>query len=114
MSYISHSEPEQDHKYADLCLLRRPDALTSSLRDLLFKFKRLSLEELGMIGRDVRTSSRGELMALENVSQALDRAEAQAVSYRSALTRRYEKALKLRTFAVVALGFERIVARTVE
>ena len=114
VSYISHSEPELDHEYADLCLLRRPDALTSSLRDLLFEFKRLSLEDLGMSGRDVRTSSRGELMALEKVSQALDRAEAQAVSYRSALTRRYGKALKLRAFAVVALGFERMVARTVE
>ncbi len=68
VSYIIHSEPELEHRYADLCLLRRPDARTSSLWDLLFEFKRLSLKELGMTGKDVKAASRTELMKLALVS----------------------------------------------
>ncbi len=110
--YISHSEPELDHRYADLCLLRRPDARTSSLWDLLFEFKRLSLKELGMSGKDVKASSRAELMEHELVQQALDDAEEQIAAYRAALESRLGEALRLRAYAVVALGFERIVVRS--
>ncbi len=110
-SYITHSEPEVDHRYADLCLLRRPDARASGLWDLLFEFKRLSLKELGMRGKDVKASSRGSLMKLPKVEDALDEAEGQIAAYRAALERRLGDALKLRSYAVVALGFERLVFR---
>ncbi len=110
-SYITHSEPELDHRYADLCLLRRPDARTSSLWDLLFEFKRLSLKDLGMSGEDVKAASRSELMELAPVSGALDQAEGQLVAYRAALARSRGETLKLRSYAVVALSFERLVVR---
>ena len=111
VSYITHSEPELDHRYADLCLLRRPDARASSLWDLLFEFKRLSLKELGMSGEKVKTASREKLMELEKVKEALDQAEAQLAAYQAALGRSRGDTLKLRGFAVVALGFERLVVR---
>ena len=111
VSYITHSEPELEHRYADLCLLRRPDARASSLWDLLFEFKRLSLKELGMSGEEVKAASRGSLMELEKVKETLGRAEAQLAAYRAALERKRGDALKLRGFAVVALGFERLVVR---
>ncbi len=111
-SYISHSEPELDHRYADLCLLRRPDARAASLWDLLFEFKRLSLKDLGMRGKDVKAASRAELMTLEKVSAALHEAETQIAAYRAALERSRGETLKLRAFAVVALGFERLVVRS--
>lgn len=44
---------------------------------------------------------------------ALDRAEVQIGDYRAALEKSWGKALKLRSYAVVALGFERLVVRTV-
>ena len=69
-SYVTHSEPELDHRYADLCLLRRPDAQASSLWDLLFEFKRLSLKQLGMSGKDIQTASRAELMEQALVKEA--------------------------------------------
>ncbi len=109
-AYITHSEPEVDHRYADLCLLRRPDARTSSLWDLLFEFKRLSLKDLGMSGKDVKALSRTELKGLSKVKDALDRAEAQAAAYRAALERSHGE-MRLRSYAVVALGFERLVVR---
>ncbi len=110
-SYITHSEPELDHRYADLCLLRRPDARASSLWDLLFEFKRLALNELGVSGKDVKAASRAELMELPQVSAALDQAEQQLAAYCAALARSRGDTLKLRGFAVVALGFERLVFR---
>ncbi len=110
-AYITHSEPELDHRYADLCMLRRPDARTSSLWDLLFEFKRLSLKDLGMSGEDVKAASRSELMELAPVSGALDQAEGQLTAYRAALARSRGETLKLRSYAVVALGFERLVVR---
>ncbi len=109
VSYITHTEPELDHRYADLCLLRRPDARGSSLWDLLFEFKRLSLKELGMSGQEVKQASRRELMQTRKVKKALDKAETQLGAYRTALERRQGETLKLRSYAVVALGFERLV-----
>ncbi len=111
VSYITHSEPELDHRYADLCLLRRPDARASSLWDLLFEFKRLSLKELGMSGKDVKATPRAELMKLPLVKEALNQAGSQIAAYRAALERSQGDTLKLRRFAVVALGFERLVFR---
>jgi len=111
-AYVTHSEPELDHRYADLCLLRRPDARTSSLWDLLFEFKRLSLKDLKMSGKDVKASSRAELMEHELVKDALDKAEEQITAYRAALERRLGETLRLRAYAVVALGFERLVVRS--
>lgn len=35
VSHTVHSEPELNHRYADLCLLLRPDARASRLVDLL-------------------------------------------------------------------------------
>ncbi len=111
VSYVTHSEPELEHRYADLCLLRRPDARASSLWDLLFEFKRLSLKELGISGQDLKASSRSSLMDQALVRDALDQAEAQLAAYRAALTRSRGETLKLRSFSIVALGFERLVVR---
>ena len=111
-SYIMHSEPELDHRYADLCLLRRPDARSSSLWDLLLEFKRLPLKKLKMSGTNLKATPRAELAQLPAVKKALDEAEAQLTAYRAALERRQGDSLRLRSFAVVALGFERMVVRS--
>jgi hypothetical protein len=51
-------------------------------------------------------------MEHELVQKALDDAEEQITAYRTALARRLGEALRLRTYAVVALGFERLVVRS--
>ena len=110
-SYLIHSEPELAHRYPDLCLLRRPDSRASSLWDLLFEFKRIPLKELKMSGKDLKAASRAELMKLTKVRRALDKVEAQVVEYKAALAKNRGDTLKLRSYAVVALGFERLVVR---
>jgi hypothetical protein len=52
-------------------------------------------------------------MKLPKVEAALDRAEAQIEAYRAALERSRGETLRLRSCAVVALGFERLVVRYV-
>lgn len=112
-TYITHSEPELEHRYADLCLLRRPD-VTDTVPDLLFEFKRLPLRDLGMSGHEIRDMSRTKLLQLKAVKKALEQAEEQLEAYQSALERRHGHSLKLRSYAVLALGFERLVTRRLE
>jgi hypothetical protein len=45
------------------------------------------------------------------VKKALGQAEAQLAAYRRTLEKRYGDALDLRAWSVVAVGFERLVAR---
>ncbi len=91
--------------------MRRPDARASSFWDLLFEFKRLSLKKPGMRGADVKRASQAELMELPKVKEAFTEAEDQLLAYRNVLRRRQGETLKLRAYAVVALGFERLLAR---
>lgn len=112
-SYIAHSEAELEQRYVDLCLLRRPDVRDSGLWDLVFEFKRLSLGDLGMSGEQVKDTARRDLLALPAVQKALDQATRQLETYGQALTRRHGNALKLRSFAVVSLGFSRLVAKPI-
>ena len=51
-------------------------------------------------------------MEHELVKEALDDAKEQIAAYRAALDRGLGKALRLRAYAVVALGFERVVVRS--
>lgn len=109
--YIVHSEPELDHRYADLCLLRRPDSRNSLLWDLLFEFKRLSLQEVGLSSAEIKGKTRQDLMKLTEVQEAFEEAEEQLSAYEAALERRHGDVLRLRRYAVVALGFERLLVR---
>jgi hypothetical protein len=64
-------------------------------------------------GEAVRALSREELTALPPVQAKLAEARAQAPAYRREVEERYQSmmqmAVRLRTYAVVALGFERLV-----
>jgi hypothetical protein len=53
--------------------------------------------------------SRAQLAALPAAQQKLAEARAQLPAYRQELEERYKTRLRLRAFAVVALGFERLV-----
>ncbi len=112
ISYLVTSEPELERGYADLCLLRRFDRPSPALYDLLFEFKYKSPGDLGMSGQELREMERTELEKMSAVKALLAEAEGQLRSYRAALERRYGKTtLRLRAYAVVGLGFERLVAQ---
>ncbi len=101
------------HGFADLVLLLRPDARSTPLYDLLFEFKLVKPEELGMDAERLAVLGRDALAELPALGAALDSAAAQARRYRAGLAERYGDVLRLRSYAVVALGFSRLVAREV-
>lgn len=107
--YIMDSEPELERGYADLLMIVRPDMRQYELFDLLLEFKYVSLSDAGMTGRQVRGMSYKELLRLPEVAERLADGKAALQAYRQSLEARYSGKLRLRTYAVVALGFERLI-----
>lgn len=108
--YMMVSELEMDRGYVDLSLIVRPDMRRFQALDLLVEFKYLGLKELDLTGEQARERSREQLTTLPAVAAKLDEAESQARHYGATLRERYGLA-DLRAFAVVAIGFERVVWR---
>ncbi|MGH9845621.1 MAG: AAA family ATPase [Blastocatellia bacterium] len=111
--YIMDSETPAGRRYADLTLIVRPDARQYQIFDLLLECKFVRLGDVGLSGEAVRALGQAELAALPLVKQKLAEARAQAPAYRREVEQRHQSmmkaALRLRTFAVVALGFDRLV-----
>ena len=121
INYRLFSEPSIDgaaprgkgHGYADLVLLLRPDARATPLHDLLLEFKLVRPEDLGMDAEQLAVVSRETLSEAAPVAAALEQATDQVQRYRAGLSARHGSSLKLRSWVVVAVGFERLVAREV-
>lgn len=105
------SELELTRGYADLCLLRRPDRRLTDADDFLFEIKYAKLSELDLVGAELREMDRNALEGLPQVQVLLAEAEEQLQRYRDSLQERHGETLRLRAFAVVGLGFERLLAR---
>lgn len=107
--YIMDSEEELQRGYADLTMILRPEMRQHQLLDLLLEFKLIKLHTLGLNHREVREKSEADLKALDLVKNEFTAARQQAYSYRAGLQAKYRDKLKLRCFAVVAIGFERLL-----
>ncbi|MEZ4862111.1 MAG: AAA family ATPase [Caldilineaceae bacterium] len=107
--YKMDSETELKRGYADLTMILRPEMRQYQLLDLLVEFKFIKLTTLGLTGREMRAKSLETLQALTVVQNEFAAAKAQAVDYRGALVEKYGVQLRLRTFTVVALGFEKLL-----
>ena len=105
--YIMDSEPELERRYADLTMIIRPDKRYGKIFDVLIEFKFLTLKALGFTGEAIRAMALDELYALPAVVKALEGGKAQVMDYGDRLARKYRD-LKLKTFVVASLGFERI------
>lgn len=111
--YIMESEAETGRKYPDLSMILRPQMRQYKLLDLLIEFKFLPLNELGLSADDIKQKPLDELSELPAVKKQLEQAERQAVTYAGELEEKYGE-LRLHSFAVVALGFDRLVWKTVQ
>jgi len=107
--FIMDSEPELERAYGDLTMIVRSDMRHFDIFDVLLEFKVVTLKEAGMDGAQVAAASDDKLRALPAVSQAFASAESQLSIYIPRLQNKYGEAMKLCTFAVVAVGFERIL-----
>jgi hypothetical protein len=107
--YITDSEPALERSYADMTLIVRPDMRKYTLQDVLLEFKYLSLADLGLSGEAVKATPRTELAALPPVAAALAEATREAEGYRATLQAVYGAKLRLHTYAIASLGFDRLV-----
>ncbi len=107
--YIMDSETALERRYADLTMIVRPTMRQYQLLDVLIEFKYIKLEEVKRAGKDVKVMSADTLKQLPAVKQQLSQAVTQLQDYRDRLQRAYQGQLRLRVYAVVAVGFERLV-----
>jgi hypothetical protein len=108
IAYIMDSEPVLERTYADLTMIVRPEMRQYRLPDVLFEFKYVALPDAGLTGAQARALSGSAVKALGPVQAKLAEARARLSGYRRTLQQRYGERLRLRSYAVVALGFDRL------
>jgi hypothetical protein len=86
----------------------------ATLKDFIFEFKYLKLDDLKLTGEQLREKSVAELEAMPPVQKALQDALVQLRQYRPVLESKYQQPERLYCLAVVALGFERVVWRLLD
>ena len=110
--YIMDSESALQRRYSDLVMIIRPSMRHyATLKDFIFEFKYLKLDELKLTGEQLREKSTAELEAMPQVQQALQDALEQLRAYQPILAAKYQEPERLYCLAVVALGFERVIWR---
>ncbi|MFN0120589.1 MAG: PD-(D/E)XK nuclease domain-containing protein, partial [Blastocatellia bacterium] len=107
--YVMDSETPAGRRYADLTMIARNEMRQYNIPDLLLEFKYVKLQDATLTGEQARVLSWEELSALPVIREKLAEARAQVVSYSAGVRQRYPEVTRLRAYAVVALGFERLV-----
>ena len=107
--YIIDSETALERTYADLTMIIRPEMRRFQLLDILVEFKYVPLSKTDMDGQTIKAQTVDILQALKPVQAKLAEAKTQVQTYRTKLATKYGDQLRLRTYVVVAIGFERVV-----
>ncbi|MEM7129886.1 MAG: AAA family ATPase [Chloroflexota bacterium] len=107
--YVVDSEQPLRRGYADLTMILRPEMRQYQLLDLLLEFKFVKLSETGFSGSEVRARTEMELKKLKPVIKMFAQARQQGMRYSTLLKEKYGSKLKLRTFSIVAVGFDRLL-----
>ncbi len=107
--YIMDSETELERRYADLTMILRPEMRKYDLKDILIEFKFVRPQKGKIDKQAIANLTMAQLGALPTVEKELNAAKEQASHNRQVLQAKYGDVLRLRSYAVVALGFERLV-----
>ena len=109
IAYIMDSEAVLERTYADLTMIVRPEMRQYQLLDILLEFKYVSLQEANLTGAAARQLSAAAVAELPQIKAKLAEAQETLPGYRAKLLAHYGARLRLRTYAVVSLGFDRLV-----
>ena len=112
--YIMESEAETERGHADLTMIVRPDRRQYQVLDILIEFKFVSLEEVKLDGKTLGIMDRKALRVLPAVQARQREAEVGLARYREKLERKFGDLLRLHSFSVIAVGFERLVFSRLE
>ena len=112
--YIMDSEPEIMRRYGDLLMLFRPGMYYSSVYEILLEFKFVPLKKMieeksRLTEEQIRAKSDSALLKVDVVKEKFDEARKQLQDYRRKLNQKYGTKSRLRTYALVGIGFERIL-----
>ncbi|MFN0123574.1 MAG: AAA family ATPase, partial [Blastocatellia bacterium] len=107
--YIMESETEAGRRYMDLTMIVRPEMRQYQALDILIEFKYIPLADIKLSGAEARALSEADLRALPLVQQKLAEARAQTSDYARELRQRYFAGLPLHVYAIVAIGFDRLI-----
>jgi hypothetical protein len=110
--YIMDSEAEVGRQRADLSMIIRPDMRRFTILDILIEFKYVSLADAGLSGKAARELTVAALQSLPPMQKMMTEAVDQAREYGRILESRHGN-LRLRRYALVALGFERLWAQEI-
>jgi hypothetical protein len=105
--YIMDSESEIDRKFTDLTMIIRPDMRRFKIFDILLEFKFISLKDVNLTGDEAKNLSFSKLTGLKQMQDKMKEAKERLAQYGDALEKKY-KNLRLKRYAVVSLGFERL------
>ncbi len=94
-------------------VILRPDMRHYDIFDVLMEFKFIKITATSMTGKEVANASDDMLHALPVVSKAFAQASEQLQHYIPALQEKYGDTIKLCSFAVVAVGFDRLLWQSV-
>ncbi|MEA3385048.1 MAG: PD-(D/E)XK nuclease domain-containing protein [Thermodesulfobacteriota bacterium] len=106
--YIMDSEKNAGTGYADLTMIIRPDMRRFKILDVLIEFKFVSLKDAGLTGEEARELSMEDLEAIPAMQAKMKEAKKQVKQYGNAMEQEYND-LRLNRYAVVSLGFERLL-----
>jgi len=98
---------EIERKYTDLTMILRPDSRKTSYFDMLIEFKYVSLSDAKLTADKAKKMSQAALNKLTPIKGKMAQATKQAKAYAKSLNEKYPE-LRLKTFVVVAVGFDRL------
>ena len=107
--YIMDSETSLERGYADMTMIVRPDMRQYPISDFLIEFKYVSLKDAELSGEQAKQMNMDELKASAPVRRKLTESEIKFECYRKILLSEYGGRVCLRTYSVVAIGFERLI-----
>jgi hypothetical protein len=107
--YIMDSETAIERGYADLTMILRPDMRKYQLLDILIEFKYVSLTDAGLSGDEAKIMTVDELKDRPVVKEKLLEAEKKLVQYGEILKQKYGDSLRLHSYEVISIGFDRLV-----
>jgi hypothetical protein len=107
VNYLMISERQTRTGYADLAMIVRPDRRSFQLKDILIEFKYIKTKGLSI--KNIKKQSDKSLFELKQVQNLLKKARSQAKKYAKELNDEFGDVIQLTTYAVIAIGFERLL-----
>jgi hypothetical protein len=107
--YIMDSETAIERGYADLTMILRPDMRKYQLLDILIEFKYVGLTDAKLTGEKASEMTIDELKVIPVVKEKLSETKGQLRQYAEILKHKYGDLLRLHSYGVVSIGFDRLV-----